>query len=144
MEYHRRFLSNAFGAAHVLELLILVVTLSGLVEALVTSISYRRREFALARAAGASVGQIERAVLIEAAIMIACGLALGLIGGTVSAWLWVRYHFTYLLGWILRFFFPWTSASRMVFLAAIVAVAAAYIPARRAARAEILQSLRYE
>jgi putative ABC transport system permease protein len=144
VEYHDRLLSNAFGAARVLELLIVVVTLAGVAEALLTSVEYRRREFALARAAGASVSQIERAVVIEAAIMIGCGLALGMVGGTVSAWLWVRYHFTYLLGWILQFFFPWTATARMMVLAAAVALLAAYLPARRAARTPILQALRYE
>lgn len=76
--------------------------------------------------------------------MIVCGLGLGLFGGTVSAWMWVNYHFSYLLGWLLDFHFPWWIAARAMTLAGTVALVAAYWPARRAAQNELLSALRYE
>jgi len=144
VSYHRSFLASAFGAARVLELLIVMVTLAGVVETLASIAHDRRGEFALIRAAGATDGQIERIVLVEAAVMIACGLALGLVGGTVSAWLWVKFHFTYLLGWILEFHFPWHTALRAMTVGGVVAACAAYWPARAVARVKILDALRYE
>jgi putative ABC transport system permease protein len=144
VSYHRRFLDRAFGAARVLELLIVIVTLSGILEALLSRAYDRRREFALLRVAGATGGQIMSIVLVEAGIMIVCGLGLGLFGGTVSAWMWVSYHFSYLLGWLLEFHFPWWIAARAMGLAGAVALAAAYWPARRTAHTELLAALRYE
>ncbi len=142
--YHRRFLERAFGAARVLELLIVIVTLSGILEALLSRTYDRRREFALMRVAGATGGQIVSIILVEASIMIVCGLALGLFGGTVSAWMWVNYHFSYLLGWLLDFHFPWAIAARAMLLAGLVAIAAAYFPARLISRKELIAALRYE
>lgn len=142
--YHRRFLDRAFGAARVLELLIVIVTLSGILEALLSRAYDRRREFALLRVAGATGGQVMSIILVEAGIMIVCGLGLGLFGGTVSAWMWVNYHFSYLLGWLLDFHFPWWIAARAMVLAGAVALIAAYWPARRTARNELLVALRYE
>jgi putative ABC transport system permease protein len=142
--YHRRFLDRAFGAARVLELLIVIVTLSGILEALLSRAYDRRREFALLRVAGATGGQVMSIILVEAGIMIVCGLGLGLFGGTVSAWMWVNYHFSYLLGWLLDFHFPWWIAARAMLLAGAVALVAAYWPARRTARKELLVALRYE
>jgi putative ABC transport system permease protein len=142
--YHRRFLDRAFGAARVLELLIVIVTLSGILEALLSRAYDRRREFALLRVAGATGGQIRNVVLVEAGIMIVCGLGLGLFGGTVSAWMWVNYHFSYLLGWLLDFHFPWWIAARAMLLAGAVALVAAYWPARKTAHNQLLDALRYE
>lgn len=142
--YHRRFLDRAFGAARVLELLIVIVTLSGILEALLSRAYDRRKEFALLRVAGATGGQIMSIILVEAGIMIVCGLGLGLFGGTVSAWMWVSYHFSYLLGWLLDFHFPWWIALRAMLLAGAVALFAAYWPARKTARNELLVALRYE
>jgi putative ABC transport system permease protein len=142
--YHRRFLDRAFGAARVLELLIVIVTLSGILEALLSRAYDRRKEFALLRVAGATGSQVMSIILVEAGIMIVCGLGLGLFGGTVSAWMWVSYHFSYLLGWLLDFHFPWWIALRAMALAGAVALFAAYWPARRTARNELLAALRYE
>jgi putative ABC transport system permease protein len=144
VSYHRRFLDRAFGAARVLELLIVIVTLAGILEALISRTYDRRREFALLRVAGATGGQIVSVILVEAGIMIMCGLALGLFGGTVSAWMWVNYHFSYLLGWLLDFHFPWLIAGRAMVLAGTVATAAAYWPARATARRPLIEALRYE
>jgi putative ABC transport system permease protein len=142
--YHRHFLDRAFGAARVLDLLIVIVTLSGILEALLSRAYDRRREFALMRVAGATSGQILSIILVEAGIMIVCGLGLGLFGGTVSAWMWVHYHFSYLLGWLLDFHFPWMIAARAMLLAGIVALVAAYVPARFTSKTELIAALRYE
>jgi putative ABC transport system permease protein len=144
VNYHRRFLDRAFGAARVLELLIVIVTLSGILEALLSRTYDRRREFALLRVAGATGGQVLSIIFVEAIIMIVCGLGLGLFGGTVSAWMWVNYHFSYLLGWLLDFHFPWRIAGRAMLLAGAVALVAAYWPARSTSRKELIAALRYE
>ena len=96
------------------------------------------------RVAGATGGQVVSIILVEAAIMIVCGLGLGLFGGTVSAWMWVSYHFSYLLGWLLDFHFPWHIAARAMLLAGTVALVAAYWPARLTSRRELISALRYE
>jgi putative ABC transport system permease protein len=144
VDYHVQLFEAAFSPARVLELLLIIVTCAGIIDAVVASVHDRRREFGLMRAAGALVRDIERTTMIEVGVIIAAGLSLGIIGGSISAWLWVKYHFTYLFGWVLKFYFPWVATGRAVLLTAAVAALAAYIPVRFAARQPILESLQYE
>ena len=96
------------------------------------------------RATGATPAQLERTIMIEAWVMILAGLTLGIVGGSLSAWMWVNFHATYFLGWIIDFHFPWLTAARACGLAALAAAAAAYLPARFAARGDVLSAMRYE
>jgi putative ABC transport system permease protein len=144
VDYHVHLFEAAFSPASILELLLIIVTCAGIIDVVIASVHDRHREFALMRASGASVRDIERMTMIEVAVIIAAGLFLGIVGGSISAWLWVNYHFTYLLGWVLTFHFPWMATARGVALGAIVAALAAYLPVRRAARAPVLEALHYE
>jgi len=139
----KRELDESVQPTGIIELFLIIVTIAGIIDAVVANVSERRRELGLMRATGATAGQLERTIMAEAAVMILAGLALGVAGGSVSSWMWVNFHATYFLGWIIDFHFPWETAARACGLAAVAAAVAAYVPARIAARGDVLTAMRY-
>jgi putative ABC transport system permease protein len=131
-------------ADRALELLPLVVAGLGLAEALLAVSLDRRREFALLRAAGATRVQVARAVVGESAGVGLLGLAGGLLIGAVLALLWVRFNFTYQLGWEIDFHFAGAAIPGALAAALLVSVPAGLMPARRIARLPVLEALRAE
>jgi ABC-type antimicrobial peptide transport system permease subunit len=101
------------------------------------SVTRRRREFGVRLALGARPDQIVNVVLREGAVLTLIGLALGLLGATAAAHL-LR---TQLFGVA-----PDDGASyaTAVLLLVPFAVAACFIPARRATMANPLEVLRAE
>ena len=88
-------------------------------------------------AVGASRGAVLRLVLGEAAKLVSIGICVGLAGATLFARLIAS-----LLYGIAPLDAP-TLASVSILLA-VVALVASYVPARRAANADPMDSLRYE
>jgi putative ABC transport system permease protein len=97
----------------------------------------RTREFGIRLSVGATRVDVLRLVLRRAAALIAVGTCLGLAGAAVL----VRFIATLLFG--TTPLDPLTFAAVPVLLAA-VALAASYIPARRATRIDPMVALRHE
>jgi len=123
--------SSALGACAVL------LTAAGLFGVLLYAVSRRTREFGLRMALGAQPRQIERLVLGESLRLAAVGVPLGLAGLAVAA----RLASSALLG-----VGPVEPLSYLLSAAAVVglALAAAWLPARRAARVDPMEALRAE
>jgi len=118
-------------------LLALFVASIGLYGVMSYLVGQRTREFGVRMAIGASRAAVLRLVLEEAARLVAIGIALGLIGAALLARLIASLLFN------VAPFDAATLAAVSILLAA-VALAASYIPARRAAQADPMDSLRYE
>jgi predicted permease len=101
------------------------------------SVSQRTREFGIRMALGATVGAVRRRVLAQGALLAGIGLLTGLLGA-----LW--------LSQLLRSLLFGVSVTDPVIFAvvtacmALVALAAGYLPARRATRVTPMQALREE
>lgn len=142
--YHQDAVRRAFRLTKALEVLPLVVAALGLAEALLAVSLDRRRDFALLRAAGATRAQVARAVMLESGGVGVLGLAGGLGIGIVLAVVWVRFNFTYQLGWEIDFHFATGSLLAAALAALAVSVPAGLAPAWRVARLPVLEALRGE
>jgi len=124
-------ITSLFGA---LALLLAVIGLYGLVA---YGVARRTREFAIRIAVGAEAGGIVRLVLLEAVWLLAAGTTIGL----AAAWVFGRVISSMLFG--IQAADP-LSAVVAVLVLAVVALVAAWIPARRASRIHPMAALKYE
>jgi putative ABC transport system permease protein len=123
---------------YVLLFFAIVIALFGIANTLGLSIIERTRELGLLRAVGMSRRQVRSSVRWESVIIALLGTLLGLLIGVVFAWAMVRAlndqgidQFSLAPGRLIL----------IVVLAALFGTIAAALPARRAARLDILQSI---
>jgi len=118
----------------------ILISLFGIANTLALSIHERTRELGMLRAIGMSRRQVRTMIRYEAVITALIGAILGMVLGIVFAALIAQplkdegFTLSYPIG---------TLALLLVF-AAVVGVVAAILPARRASRLDVLQSLQYE
>jgi len=117
-----------------------IISLFGIVNTLVLAVYERTREIGLVRAIGASRSQVRATVRYESVITSVIGGLLGIVVGIAFAWV-VSTRFT---GMGITFSIPWTQLGIFLVLAVIVGVIAAILPARRAAKIDILEAIHYE
>ncbi len=102
----------------------------------------RTREIGMLRAVGATRGQVRRIILAESLLLAATGIAFGLLAGV-----WLSYVLVAgldLAGYPLDYFFPYLGIVVTVAVGLLLGVLAALVPARQAARLEIVAALQYE
>ena len=125
---------------NVMVALAVVIALIGIANTLALSVFERTRELGLVRAVGMSRRQVRRMVRTEAALVAAFGATLGVVLGL-------------LFGSGVVAALPESFASRLavpvvpivvvVLVSALAGVAAAWLPARRAGRLDILEAIAY-
>jgi len=117
--------------------LALVLAAVGIYGVLSSQVEQSTREIGIQVALGAGPGRIRRSVLGRGAILVASGLAIGLAG----AWGLSRFISTLLFG-----ISPFDVSTYVAAAAALaaVALAGAYLPARRATEVDPVVALRYE
>jgi ABC-type antimicrobial peptide transport system permease subunit len=125
---------------YVLLALSVIVSVFGMVNTLVLSVFERTRELGMLRAVGMTRRQVRRMVRHESVITALIGAALGLPLGIFLAALVTRA----LQEFDVRFEVPSGQLIFFAVVAVIVGMAAAILPARRAARLNVLQALQYE
>jgi putative ABC transport system permease protein len=118
--------------------LAIIVSLFGIVNTLVLSISERTRELGLLRAVGTSRRQVKRMVRYEAVITSLIGGVIGVVLGIVLAILFTQPLDDFILS------IPVVSLIVLLVLAGLAGVGAAILPARRAAKLDVLDALAYE
>jgi putative ABC transport system permease protein len=117
-----------------------IISLFGIVNTLVLAVFERTREIGLTRAIGMSRRQVRATVRYESVITSIIGAALGIVVGILFAWVVV----TKFAGQGITFSIPGGQLVVFVILAVFVGVIAAILPARRAARIDILEAIHYE
>ena len=124
-------------ASSALSASVVLLTAAGLFGVLLYAVNRRTREFGLRMALGARPRQIERLILGESLRLAAIGVPIGLAGLAVAA----RYTRSMLLGVT-----PLDPLSYGLSAAAVMALAlaAAWLPARRATRVDPMEALRSE
>jgi putative ABC transport system permease protein len=125
---------------YVLLALSVVVSIFGIVNTLVLSVFERTRELGMLRAVGMTRRQVRRMVRHESVITALIGASLGLPLGVFLAALMTRA----LDQFDVQFVVPTGQLVLLAVVAVIVGMLAAILPARRAARLNVLQALQYE
>jgi putative ABC transport system permease protein len=125
---------------YVLLALSVIVSIFGMVNTLVLSVYERTRELGMLRAVGMTRRQARRMVRHESVITALIGAALGLPLGIFLAALVTRA----LQEFDVRFQIPWGQLVLFAIIAVIVGILAAIMPARRAAKLNVLRALQYE
>jgi putative ABC transport system permease protein len=132
------FLNNILNVLYLLLALSVIVSLFGIVNTLVLTVFERTREIGTLRAVGMTRSQVRRMIRYESVITALIGAALGIILGIVlAALLIVRVDF-------IKFDVPVGQIVVFAIAAIIVGIFAAILPARRAARLNVLNALQYE
>ena len=121
-------------------LLAVITALLGMVNALALAVLERTREIGALRAVGMTRRQTRRMVRHEAVTTSLIGAAVGLPLGILVAWVVIRG----LSRFGAAFHLPVTPLVIYVVVAAVAGVLAAVLPARRAARLDVLKALQYE
>jgi putative ABC transport system permease protein len=125
---------------YVLLVLSVIVSVFGMVNTLVLSMYERTRELGMLRAVGMTRRQVRRMVRHESIITALIGAALGLPLGVFLAALVTQALSIY----DLQLSVPLDQLLLFAIVAMVVGVIAAILPARRAARLNVLEALQYE
>jgi putative ABC transport system permease protein len=118
--------------------LAVLIALLGIANTLALSIHERKRELGLLRAVGMSRSQIRSSVRWESAIIAVFGSTLGLAVGTFLGWAFVHALATHGFDSLT---IPIGSLATVTAIAVVAGVGAALLPARRAARIDILTAI---
>jgi putative ABC transport system permease protein len=133
-------INQLVGFFYVLLALAIVISLLGIVTTLALSIHERTRELGMLRAVGMSRRQVRTLVRYESVITALIGAILGTILGVIFAALVSRpladegFELAYPIGTLII----------LLVLAALAGVLAAILPARRAAKLDVLRAVAYE
>lgn len=130
--------------ANVQVLLALVIGFLGIVNTLLISVLQRTREVGLLRAIGMTRSQVGRTVVLESLLMAAVGGGLGIAIGLLGGWYPLRLFTLQMTGYWTPAVVPWLHVGLAAFLALCIGAAAAWVPARAAARLDVLGAIGYE
>ncbi|MEW6566840.1 MAG: FtsX-like permease family protein [Chloroflexota bacterium] len=131
----------AFAGMYFMLAFLAVPSLIAMLNTLTIAVIERTREIGMLRAVGAIRKQVRSLVLAEALLLAAIGTALGLLGG-----LYLGYTFVRALDFILPlgYSFPLTGFLAAAAVGLLFGALAAFIPARQAARMDVVAALHYE
>jgi putative ABC transport system permease protein len=132
--------STLLALLYVLLALSVIVSLFGMVNTLALSVLERTREIGMLRAVGMTRREVRRIVRHESVITALIGAILGLPLGIFLAALVTRA----LASQGIVFALPVRSLFLFAIIAVLAGVGAAILPARRAARLDVLEALQYE
>jgi len=131
-------IDTMLGLFYALLMLAVVIALLGIANTLALSIFERTRELGLLRAVGMARAQVRAAVRWESIIIAVFGTTLGLAIGTFFGWAIVKAMADQGIDTLTV---PYTSLAVVTAIAGIAGAAAAVLPARRAAKLDVLHAL---
>ena len=119
----------------------IIIAALGIVNTLSLSVADRTREIGLLRAIGLSKNGVRGSILIESIIISLLGAVIGILVGVPLA-IGLTEYVAEDSGAIIDI--PWSSLLMMLTLAVIVGALASILPARRAARLDVLDAIATE
>jgi putative ABC transport system permease protein len=138
-----RLLQQSYGLFDALALIAMFVASLGVINTLTMSVIERTREIGMLRSIGLTRRQVLTMVLAEASVMGWIGGALGVVFGLVLTRIFL-WSMTAMSGYRIEYALPITAIAIGLIIAILVSQLAAIIPARRAARLNILEAIQYD
>ncbi len=132
----------AFYAFYVIGIMILIPAALGVLNTLTINILERRREIGMVRAVGGSKRQIQRIVTAEALLLGLFGAACGVLAGVAMSYGFITAFDT--IGWQMPYFFPTIGIIAAIIIGVLITLFASILPARNAARLDIIRALQFE
>lgn len=117
-------------------------SLLALINTLAMSVIARTREIGMLRAVGSTRRQVRRTVIAESLMLASIGTLFGVVTG-----IWIGYALVEAMntvGFPMPYAFPWTGILVAIVVGLASALLAAVIPARKAARLDVVEALHYE
>jgi putative ABC transport system permease protein len=140
----RKLVEAAFGVTYAMEVVAVLLALLGVINTLLSAVLDRTREIGLLRAVGAGRAHVLKMFTAEAAFIGLAGGLLGIVTGWVVGIVVTQVVGTQSTGWSFPYRFPAMLALQMTVAASLCAVLAGLLPARRAARLDVVEALAYE
>ncbi|MFZ5923150.1 MAG: ABC transporter permease [Chloroflexota bacterium] len=132
----------AMAGFYAMMIFLSIPSLIAMVNTLAIGVIERTREIGMLRAVGATRRQVRTVILAEALILAAIGVAFGLLSGLYLGVMAVNGFAA--LGFPMDYIFPAGSVVATIAVGLIFGALAAILPARQAARLNVVQALRYE
>ncbi len=134
------FVNGLLQLLYVLLAMCLIISLIGIVNTLALSVFERTREIGTLRAVGMTRRQLRRVIRYESTITAIIGGVFGIAVGLLFGWIVAQG----LADQGLVFVVPYTQLFWFFIVATVFGVLAAILPARRAAKLNVLDALQYE
>jgi putative ABC transport system permease protein len=136
-------MNQAFSMFDVLALIAMLVGFMGIMNTLTMNVLERTQEIGMLRGVGMTRSQVVAMVMAEAALMGLIGGILGLVFGVILSRV-IMLGMTAMSGYQLTYLLPLSRVTLALFMALVISVIAALLPAQRAARVRILEAIHYE
>jgi putative ABC transport system permease protein len=137
-----RLFQVMFSSMYFLFGILAVPALIAMLNTLAIGVLERTREIGMLRAVGSTQKQVRGMVLAEALLLAAVGTAFGLLAGLYLGKVMISAFASF--GFPMEYSFPTGGLLAAIAIGLLFGALAAIIPARQAARLEIVQALRYE
>jgi putative ABC transport system permease protein len=136
--------NQTFAVTYVLRTIAIIVAITGIFLSLTILITERSRELAIVRAIGGSAAQIRKILLWETAMLGVLAAVIGLASGLCLSLVLTGVINRAFFGWTIQLAFPWLSLALTPIWIFAAAVVAGILPAWRAGRLVLAESLRRE
>ncbi|MEY2565050.1 MAG: putative transport system permease protein [Verrucomicrobiota bacterium] len=135
---------QTFAVTYVLLTIAIIVAITGIFLSLTILITERSRELAVFRAIGGSAGQVRKLLLWETAMIGVLAALVGMASGLCLSLVLTGVINRAFFGWTIRLAFPWSTLAVTPLWIVAAALVAGLVPAWRAGRMVLTQSLRNE
>ncbi len=138
-------LINGFFVLNYMQMAVaIIIAALGIVNTLIISVSERKRELGVLRAIGGLRSQVRKMILLEAAAIAIVGVLSGALAGMFNTYFLVRTAANMIGGYTIPFRFPLTIVLVALPIALLIALAAAWWPARKAINLKVVEAIGYE